>query len=75
LSENPISFDHHSVSFASFRGVSGTVTQGQVKGGDEIRVTLSGKTTRVAELMTADGRLRLTQQRLAATDVVHAISG
>ena len=40
---------------SNFRGVSGTVAQGQVKVGDEIRVTLSGKTASVAEIVTMDG--------------------
>jgi bifunctional enzyme CysN/CysC len=42
---------------SNFRGVSGTVAQGQVKVGDEIRVTLSGKTASVAEIVTMDGSL------------------
>lgn len=67
------SYVNHSVSFASFRGVSGTVTQGQVKVGDEIRVTLSGKTISVAAIVTTEGRLRLTPHRVVATDIVHAI--
>jgi len=39
------------------RGVSGTVAQGEVKVGEEIRVTLSGKTASVAEIVTMDGSL------------------
>jgi bifunctional enzyme CysN/CysC len=42
---------------SNFRGVSGTVAQGQVKVGDDIRVTLSGKTASVAEIVTMDGSL------------------
>ncbi len=42
---------------SNFRGVSGTVAQGQIKVGDEIRVTLSGKTASVAEIVTMDGSL------------------
>ena len=42
---------------STFRGVSGTTAQGEVKVGDEIRVTLSGKTARVAEIVTMDGTL------------------
>ncbi|MEI8402189.1 MAG: sulfate adenylyltransferase subunit CysN [Alcaligenaceae bacterium] len=42
---------------SNFRGVSGTVAQGEVKVGDEIRVTLSGKTATVAEIVTMDGSL------------------
>jgi len=55
--------------------VSGTVTQGQVKVVDEIRVNLSDKTTSVAEIVTTDCRLRLTQHQLGAAGIVHAISG
>jgi bifunctional enzyme CysN/CysC len=42
---------------SNFRGVSGTVAQGEVKVGDEVRVTLSGKTASVAEIVTMDGSL------------------
>ncbi|MDE2341928.1 MAG: adenylyl-sulfate kinase, partial [Betaproteobacteria bacterium] len=42
---------------ADFRGFSGTVVEGQVRTGDELRVTLSGKTARVAEIVTLDGSL------------------
>ena len=42
---------------SNFRGVSGTVAQGQVKVGDEIRVTLSGKTAKVTEIVTMDSSL------------------
>jgi len=42
---------------SNFRGISGTVAQGEVKVGDEIRVTLSGKTANVAEIVTMDGSL------------------
>lgn len=42
---------------ASFRGFSGTVADGQVKVGDQIRVTASGQTACVAEIVTLDGSL------------------
>ena len=42
---------------ASFRGFSGTVAQGLVKVGDEIRVTASGQKATVAEISTMDGAL------------------
>jgi bifunctional enzyme CysN/CysC len=42
---------------ASFRGFSGSVAQGSVQVGDDIRVTASGQTARVAEIVTMDGRL------------------
>jgi bifunctional enzyme CysN/CysC len=52
---------------SNFRGVSGTVAQGQVKVGDEIRVTLSGKTASVAEIVTMDGSLEGAQTGDAIT--------
>ena len=52
---------------SNFRGVSGTVAQGQVKVGDEIRVTLSGKTASVAEIVTMDGSLEAAQTGDAIT--------
>ncbi len=52
---------------SNFRGVSGTVAQGQVKVGDEIRVTLSGKTASVAEIVTMDGSLEATKTGDAIT--------
>ena len=42
---------------ASFRGYSGTVAQGRVAVGDVIRVTASGQSAAVAEIVTADGPL------------------
>jgi bifunctional enzyme CysN/CysC len=42
---------------ANFRGFSGTVSEGVVAVGDEIRVTLSGQAARVAEIVTMDGLL------------------
>jgi sulfate adenylyltransferase subunit 1 (EFTu-like GTPase family) len=75
LSENPISLVNHSVSFSSFRGVSGTVAQGRIKVDDAIRDTLSIIVNSATEIVTTDGRLRLTQHRSVATDIVHAISG
>ena len=52
---------------SNFRGVSGTVAQGQVKVGDEIRVTLSGKTASVAEIVTMDGSLEAAKTGDAIT--------
>jgi bifunctional enzyme CysN/CysC len=40
---------------ASFRGFSGTVAEGGVNVGDEIRVTSSGQTAAIAEIVTMDG--------------------
>lgn len=42
---------------ASFRGFAGTVAEGAIKVGEEIRVNLSGHTARVAEIVTMDGPL------------------
>jgi bifunctional enzyme CysN/CysC len=42
---------------SNFRGFSGTLAQGRVEVGDEIRVTASGQTARVAEIVTLDGAL------------------
>lgn len=39
---------------SDFRGVSGTVAEGTVKVGDKIRVTSSGETAQVAEIVTMD---------------------
>jgi len=42
---------------ANFRGFSGTVAQGTIAVGDTIRVTASGQTANVAEIITMDGQL------------------
>ena len=42
---------------AAFRGLSGTISDGVVSVGDEIRVTASGQTAKVAEIVTMDGPL------------------
>lgn len=42
---------------ANFRGFCGTVADGTISIGDEIRVTASGKMAKVAELVTMDGPL------------------
>jgi bifunctional enzyme CysN/CysC len=52
---------------ASFRGFSGTVAQGSVRPGDEIRVTASGQTSKVAEIVTLDGPLAEAIQGDAVT--------
>ena len=41
-----------------FRGFSGTVSEGRVSIGDEVRVTQSGQTARVVELVSMDGSLQ-----------------
>lgn len=42
---------------SSFRGFSGSVAEGRVQVGDEIRVTASGQTATVSEIITMDGAL------------------
>jgi bifunctional enzyme CysN/CysC len=40
---------------SSFRGLSGTLAQGRLRVNDEIRVTASGQTAQVTEIVTMDG--------------------
>lgn len=40
---------------SNFRGFSGTVASGKVAVGDEVRVTVSGQTAKVTEIVTFDG--------------------
>ncbi|MCX7142844.1 MAG: sulfate adenylyltransferase subunit CysN [Proteobacteria bacterium] len=42
---------------SKFRGFSGSVAEGRVQVGDEIRVTASGQTAKVAAIVTMDGPL------------------
>lgn len=43
---------------SSFRGFAGTVAEGGIAVGEEIRVTLSGQTAKVADIVTMDGSLQ-----------------
>ena len=43
---------------ATFRGFSGYLSEGRVRVGDEIRVTRSGQTARIAEIVSMDGSLQ-----------------
>jgi bifunctional enzyme CysN/CysC len=43
---------------ASFRGFSGTIADGSVNVGDDIRVTASGQTAKVADIVTMDGSIK-----------------
>ncbi len=52
---------------AGFRGFSGTVVEGQVRVGDNIRVTRSGQTARVADIVTGDGSQQKTETGNAVT--------
>jgi bifunctional enzyme CysN/CysC len=40
---------------ASFRGISGTIVSGEVTIGDEVMIAPSGHTTRIVEIVSADG--------------------
>ena len=42
---------------SNFRGFSGTLAQGQISQGDEVRVTASGQTAIVSDIVTMDGSL------------------
>jgi bifunctional enzyme CysN/CysC len=52
---------------SSFRGFAGSVAEGGVALGEEVRVTLSGHTARVAEIVTMDGALKEARQGQAVT--------
>ncbi len=52
---------------SSFRGFSGTVSDGIVRIGDEIRVTSSGQVSNVARIVTMNGDLEKAQQGQAIT--------
>ena len=51
----------------SFSGFSGTVAEGRVHVGDEVRVTASGQTAKVASMVTMDGRLAEASEGDAVT--------
>lgn len=50
-----------------FRGFAGTIASGSVKVGDEIKALPSGKTSKVARIVTFDGDLESAQAGLAVT--------
>ena len=50
-----------------FRGLSGTIAQGSIHVGDDIRVTLSGQTAKVTEIVTMDGLLEQAHAGEAVT--------
>ncbi|MDE1943672.1 MAG: sulfate adenylyltransferase subunit CysN, partial [Betaproteobacteria bacterium] len=52
---------------ATFRGFSGTVVEGQVNIGDEVRVTLSGKTAHITDIVTLDGSQKKAETGDAVT--------
>ena len=55
---------------ANFRGFSGTLASGQMAVGDVLRVTASGQTARLSQIVTADGDLTLAQAGDAVTLVL-----
>ncbi len=55
---------------ASFRGYAGTVASGRLRPGDAIAVAGSGRQTRVARIVTADGDLPQAQPGAAVTLVL-----
>ena len=50
-----------------FRGFAGTIASGTVKVGDEVKALPSGKTSKVARIVTFDGDLEQAQAGLAVT--------
>ncbi len=50
-----------------FRGFAGTIASGSVKVGDEVKALPSGKTSKVARIVTFDGDLEQAQAGLAVT--------
>ena len=52
---------------SGFRGFSGTLEQGSVNIGDEIRITASGQTAKISDIVTMDGSLNTANQGQAVT--------
>ena len=52
---------------SGFRGFSGSMVEGSVNVGDAIRITASGQTATIAEIVTMDGSLATAQQGQAVT--------
>ncbi|MEZ8100644.1 sulfate adenylyltransferase subunit CysN [Vibrio bivalvicida] len=50
-----------------FRGFAGTIASGSIKVGDEVKALPSGKTSKVARIVTFDGDLEQAQAGLAVT--------
>ncbi|MFD3302218.1 sulfate adenylyltransferase subunit CysN [Aquipseudomonas alcaligenes] len=55
---------------ASFRGFSGTLASGQLAVGNEVRVTASGQTAKIARIVTANGDLHCANPGDAITLVL-----
>ena len=54
----------------SFRGFSGTLASGQLRVGDSLRITASGQTATLAQIITADEKLKTTHAGDAVTLVL-----
>jgi bifunctional enzyme CysN/CysC len=54
----------------SFRGFSGTLASGQLTVGDSLRITASGQTATLAQIITADEKLKTTHAGDAVTLVL-----
>jgi len=52
---------------ANFRGFAGTISDGSICRGDEIRVTASGQIAKIADIMTMDGSQESARQGDAVT--------
>ena len=52
---------------SSFRGYCGTIACGSIKTGDHVRVTSSGQTARLKEIVTFDGKLQSASAHQAIT--------
>jgi bifunctional enzyme CysN/CysC len=50
-----------------FRGFAGTIASGIIRAGDEISVAISGKSTRIERIVTADGDVQTAQAGDAVT--------
>ena len=55
---------------ANFRGFSGTLASGRLTVGDALRVTASGQTATLAQIVTADGQLKAAEAGAALTLVL-----
>ena len=55
---------------SGFRGFSGSLAEGGIKIGDEIRITASGHTAKIADIVTMDGSLHAALQGEAVTLVL-----
>ena len=52
---------------ADFRGMAGTLSEGRVKPGDEVRIAHSGQTAKVSRIVTMDGDLPEAQEGMSVT--------